>query len=167
MFRMSRSSISESRNFSDTSAMDDIEIPAFLRKQDDASVTVLKDLHTPRKKESTNDAGATQIVAAFNAAASKGQGFRQTLRGVFDLNLLKSIEIAVVKASKHAGNATKAWACYLLWCHQKQDPSTELSQAAMALLMDVLKGLDPDKQALAFEVYEAHAASQSSVKVTP
>lgn len=167
MFRKSRSSISESRSLSDASFMDNFEIPKFLRKQDNSSVTVLQDLHTPRREEHKDDAGSAQIVGAFNAAATKGQGFRQTLRGVFALNLLTSIEMAVVKASKHAGNATKAWACYLLWCHQKQDPSTELSQAGMALVMDALKGLDPDKQALVFEVYEAHAVSQSSIKVTP
>ncbi len=32
----------------------------------------------------------------------------------------------------------------------------------MALVMDALKGLDPEKQALVLEVYEAHAVSQSS-----
>lgn len=162
VFRMSRSRISESRSFSMNSGMDDIEIPAFLRKQDDSAETQLLESIVPKRKGPKEYAGPEKIMAAFNAAASKGQGFRQTLRGVFDLNILTSIEVAVVKASKHAGNATKAWACYLLWCHQKQDPSTELSQAGIALVMDALKGLDPDKQTLVFEVYEAHAVSQSS-----
>jgi hypothetical protein len=142
--------------------MDDIEIPAFLRRQDDTTVTKVQRSIATKKVEPANDAGPEKIMAAFNAAVVKGQGFRQTLRAVFELRLLTTIEVAVVKASKDAGNATKAWACYLLWCHQKQDPATELSQAGMALIMDALKGLDPNKQALVFEVYEAHAVSQSS-----
>ena len=162
VFRMSRSRISESRSFTDTSSMDDIEIPAFLRRQDDTTVTKVQRSIATKKVEPANDAGPEKIMAAFNAAVVKGQGFRQTLRAVFELRLLTTIEVAVVKASKDAGNATKAWACYLLWCHQKQEPATELSQAGMALVMDALKGLDPNKQALVFAVYEAHAVSQSS-----
>ena len=115
----------------------------------------------PKRKGPKEYAGPEQIMAAFNAAVGKGQGFRQTLRGVFDLNLLTSIEVAVVKASKHAGNATKAWACYLLWCHQKQEKSTALSKEGVALVISALEELDRDKQALVFDVYEAHAVSQS------
>ena len=45
--------------------MDDVEIPAFLRK--------------------IVNAAPAEIIATFNKAATKGQGFRQTIRAVTDL----------------------------------------------------------------------------------
>lgn len=157
VFRMSRSSFSESRSFSSNSGMDDIEIPAFLRKQDDSSETLLNESISPSTKRPERNDGPVQIVTAFNEAAGKGQGFRQTLRAIFELQIATGIEMAVVKASKIAGNATKAWACYLLWCHQKQDKSARLNDAGLALVMDALAGLGPDDQALVFEDYETSA----------
>lgn len=104
--------------------MDTFEIPDFLRRVIDAS---------PAK-----------IIATFNKAATKGQGFRQTLRAVTDLSLDEGLCKLIAEVANHIGGPVKAWACYLLWLHDSKRPNLQLTTEARALALDQIRSVSPD-----------------------
>ena len=104
--------------------MDDFEIPAFLRK----IITAVP----------------AEIIASFNEAATKGQGFRQTLRAVTDLSLDEGLSKLIAEVANHIGGPVKAWACYLLWLHDSNRPSLQLTAEARALALDQTHSVSPD-----------------------
>lgn len=102
--------------------MNGFEIPAFLRKNVHA---------TP-----------AEIIAAFNQAATQGQGFRQTLRAVTDLSLDEGLCKRIAEVARHVGGPLKGWACYLLWLHERGDSALTLSASALAVVEGQVKAID-------------------------
>jgi hypothetical protein len=115
--------------------MDDFEIPAFLRK----IITAVP----------------AEIVASFNKAATKGQGFRQTLRAVTDLSLDEGLCKLITEVANHIGGPVKAWACYLLWLHDSNRPSLQLTTEARALALDQIRSVSPDDLGKANSMFSA------------
>ena len=120
--------------------MDDFEIPAFLRK----IITAVP----------------AEIIASFNKAATKGQGFRQTLRAVTDLSLDEGLCKLIAEVANHIGGPVKAWACYLLWLHDSNRPSLQLTTEARALALDQIRSISLDDLGKANSMFFAQTKAE-------
>jgi hypothetical protein len=152
-------------------ALDEIELPAFLRRDDatarDASPGRMRfgidrrtEVHEPGPAQAllAGKAAAFGIVRAFNAAVQPGLGFRQVLRAVtehpLDPRILKAVEVA----AGFAGTRIKGWACFLLWVHQLDVPEARLSADALALVTAQLQGVDVEQQRTVRPLFEVATA---------
>lgn len=139
-WRSSRSSSAAKVDALASGGMDDFEIPAFLRKNVHA---------TP-----------AEVIAAFNQAAAKGQGFRQTLREVTDLSLDDGLCKLIVEAARPVGGALKAWACYLLWLHNSNQPGLQLTPEARGLALEQVRSISSESLAKANSMFLAQSTTQ-------
>lgn len=118
--------------------MDDFEIPDFLRKNGHAS--------------------SAEIIAAFNRAVTQGQGFRKTLRAVTDLSLQDRLCSLIVEVARHVGGPLKAWACYLLWLHDSNQPGLQLTAEARALALDQTRSVSSAAMTEANSIFSVQSA---------
>lgn len=135
----------------------DFDVPAFLRNPSD-SRTQWCEPEAARPEE---------IVAAFNAAASRNQPLRPTLRAVTALNLSTSLLQSIENAALKLGGPVKAWACYLLWLHGKGIPELKLSSQGLALATDHAKGIAPDAWAICVQIFEHQESEGQSTCQRP
>jgi hypothetical protein len=152
-------------------SMEEIEIPAFLRKDEaaarDATPRRLRfgidrraEVHEPAPGQAllAGKAAAFGIVSAFNAAVQPGLSFRQVLRAVtehpLDPRILKAVEVA----ADFAGTRIKGWACFLMWVHQLNAPEARLSDEALALVTAQLQGVDVQQQRTVTPLFEVATA---------
>ena len=126
--------------------MDDFEIPAILRKNVHA---------TP-----------AEIIAAFNQAATQGQGFRQTLRAVTDLSLDDSLCRLIIEVARNAGGPMKAWACYLLWLHESGNTTLTLSSSALSIVGGQVKAIDAATRAAIDKTFAERATALETMHQT-
>jgi Ca-activated chloride channel family protein len=154
-----------------SSGMDEIEIPAFLRRGH-----IAQDPPAPGRMRFGVDRGAGRRDAAvaettlsrrqaafamlrtFNDAVQPGLSFRQVLRSVTDQVCDPQIRQVVESAAALAGSQIKAWACFLMWVHQMNAPEAQLSDAAHALVWNQLQHLDVQQQEAAIGAFEAVVA---------
>ncbi len=120
--------------------MDDVEIPAFLRK-------IISTV-------------PAEIIATFNKAAKKGQGFRQTIRPVTDLTLEEGLCRLIAEVANLVGGPLKAWACCLLWLHDHNRPSLQLTAEARALALDQARSVSPDSLVQANSMFSAQIKAE-------
>ncbi len=120
--------------------MDDVEIPAFLRK--------------------IVNAAPAEIIATFNKAATKGQGFRQTIRAVTDLSLDEGLCKLIAEVANLIGGPLKAWACYVLWLHGSNRSSLQLTAQARALALDQARAVSPDSLVQANSMFSAQIKAE-------
>jgi len=120
--------------------MDDVEIPAFLRK--------------------IVNAAPAEIIATFNKAATKGQGFRQTIRAVTDLSLDEGLCKLIAEVANLIGGPLKAWACYVLWLHDSNRASMQLTAEARALALDQARSVSPDALVQANSMFSAQTTAE-------
>ena len=152
-------------------SMEEIEVPAFLRKDEAAARDA-----TPRRlrfgidrREEAHESARGQaslagkvaafgIVSAFNAAVQPGLSFRQVLRTVtehpLDPRILKAVEVA----ADFAGTRIKGWACFLMWVHELNVPEARLSDEALALVTAQLQGVDVEQQRTVTPLFEVATA---------
>ena len=95
------------------------------------------------------------IVAAFNAAARQGVNFLQGLQSVTALSLGYSLQISIKEAADQVGGLLRAWACYLLWLHERGRPELQLNPVALALVLEQMLGLDPKLRAATHQAFAA------------
>jgi Ca-activated chloride channel family protein len=156
------------------SGMDDIEIPAFLRKQTDSD-TEPASIHTKRSSASPlppERPSPTQVrspqpsryelelvlnermgpghlvqilVNDFNQVALRHTQFRSALATCLRLNHGKYLEWLVTCHMTAAGSAAPVWALFIQWAADKF--SLPLDRHAQRLLRDFLKAVNPELQA--------------------
>jgi hypothetical protein len=154
-----------------SSGMDEIEIPAFLRRGH-----IAQDPPAPGRMRFGVDRGAGRRDAApakvalsrrqaafamlrtFNDAVQPGLSFRQVLRSVTDQVCDPQIRQAVESAAAIAGSQIKAWACFLMWVHELNAPEARLSDAALALVQAQLQRVDAQQQQTVMPLFELATA---------
>jgi hypothetical protein len=149
--------------------MDEIDIPAFLRRRGsdgddhDEALKPMRfgvDRQAQAREPIATEAfpigrhAAVQIVRIFNAAVRPGLSFRQALRSVTESTPDPRILRAVEAVSSLVGTRIKAWSCFLIWAHRLNIPGSALSDAALALVTAQLHGVDVQPQESARALFE-------------
>lgn len=155
----------------DSEGPDEIGIPAILRRNAESTALSMKlgalrlmefmvDRLAPSKAQPALEgrAAAFDIVRTFNSAVQPGLSFRQVLRSVTERSLDPRILMAVEHAAESAGTRVKGWACFLLWVHHLNAPEAQLSDAALALVMAQLQGVDARRQFAVTPLFEVATA---------
>jgi hypothetical protein len=146
-----------------SSGMDDIEIPAFLRKAaDDTSQSVEKTAPTAQQKSvkpaQTPQASADELIATlhswptqghpvqtllsdFNLVAMNHTQFRSALAVCLKSNQAGYLQWLVMKHMKAAGSAAPVWAVFIAWAAEHF--SVHLDRHADRLLRDFMKSIKP------------------------
>lgn len=120
--------------------MDDIEIPAFLRKQtEDADTTPLR---SNSEKPSQN--ALIELVMTFNQAALNHNQFRSALAVCLRTNAANQLQSLVAKHLQAAGSAAPIWAVVISWAAMHF--SIPLERHAERLLRDFLKTVKSEIQ---------------------
>jgi Ca-activated chloride channel family protein len=155
------------------SNMEEIDIPAFLRRQDNVQrrpesasapsmrFGVVRPAHGaagPSDVSVLAKLAPREIVRAFNEAVQPGLSFRQVLRTVTERAPDPQAVVVVARAKDHVGSLIKAWACFLMWVHQLNVHEVRLSDAALALVEEQLKQLDIQEREDAMGEFDALAA---------
>lgn len=152
-----------------SAGMDDIEIPAFLRKAADTTVddTRPAEKSTPpgqwqsAKPNQTPQASADELIATlrswphqshpvqtlvsdFNLVAMNHNQFRSALAVCLGTNPVGYLQWLVMKHMKAAGSAAPVWAVFIAWAAEIF--SIHLDRHAERLLRDFLKSVNPAVQ---------------------
>jgi hypothetical protein len=106
------------------------------------------------------NAAPAEIIATFNKAATKGQGFRQTIRAVTDLSLDEGLCKLIAEVASLIGGPLKAWACYVLWLHGSNRSSLQLTAQARALALDQARAVSPDSLVQANSMFSAQIKAE-------
>jgi Ca-activated chloride channel family protein len=154
--------------------MDDIEIPAFLRKQGDSDPVpasspnkTVKERPQPPERPSTTQDRSPQpsrhelilvlnepmgpkhpvqiLVNDFNQVALRHTQFRSALATCMRTNHVTYLEWFVTRHMIAAGSAAPVWALFIQWAADKY--SLPLDRHAQRLLRDFLKAVSPELQA--------------------
>jgi hypothetical protein len=110
--------------------MDDLEIPAFLRRQS----ANYQRIGSGDRRE--------QIITTFNSSIARGLNLRQALRNVMALDLEFDLIAVIQDAVQRVGSMTTAWACYLLWLSEDSKVSVRLSGEARQAIEQRLATMD-------------------------
>jgi len=110
--------------------MDNIEIPAYLRRQ------------SASYQQTGSGDRREQIITTFNTSIARGLNLRQALRNVMALDLEFDLIAAIQDAVQRVGSMTTAWACYLLWLSDESNVSVRLSGEARQAIEQRLGAMD-------------------------
>ena len=152
-----------------SSGMDDIEIPAFLRKSADtfnhvmtpsaqkanpAQANSAKQSKTPQPSADeliatlrnwpSHNHPVQTLVSDFNLAALDNNQFRAALAICLRTNQAGYLQWLVMKHMKAAGSAAPVWAVFIAWAAETF--SIQLDRHAERLLRDFLKSVQPTVQ---------------------
>jgi hypothetical protein len=127
-----------------STGMDDIEIPAFLRKQADAispstptQQRVLTDEVWPDKKTPT-EASKVDIALALNSAALQASSFRIALQQTLKLNMPGNYATVIIDLTKVTKDSATSWALLFEWLFGDIEQSGLLDRHAQRLLRSQL-----------------------------
>jgi Ca-activated chloride channel family protein len=129
-------------------AMEDFEVPAFLRKG------------TPPVTPSQLLARA--IIKVFHDALDDGHEYRQAIRLVANAKFDVPLEPAIEAAKAVVKSSLKAWGCLLMWASDKAGYTHGFTDHTLLLVMGQLSGVDEDKQAEARALIDELLATQNS-----
>ena len=128
-----------------SAGMDDIEIPAFLRKQADAispstptQQRVLTDDGWPAKPTPT-EASKFDIALALNTAALQASSFRIALQQTLKLNMPANYAAVIIDLTKVTKDSATSWALLFEWLFGDIEQSGLLDRHAQRLLRSQLK----------------------------
>jgi hypothetical protein len=127
-------------------AMEDFEVPAFLRKG------------TPPVTPSQLLARA--IIKVFHDALDDGHEYRQAIRLVANAKFDVPLEPAIEAAKKVVKTPLKAWSCLLMWASDKAGYTHGFTDHSLILVMRQLSVLSEADQAKANEVIEQLLTAQ-------
>lgn len=140
VWRTSRSASAARVDGMSSVGMDDIEIPAFLRKQtDDTDSTPVR---SNNGKPSQN--ALIELVMAFNQAALSHNQFRSALAVCLRTNAANQLQSLVAKHLQAAGSAAPIWAVAISWAAERF--SITIERHAERLLRDFLKTVKSEIQ---------------------
>jgi hypothetical protein len=128
-----------------SSGMDDIEIPAFLRKQADAispntptQQRVLTEEEWP-EEQASSEATKVDIALALNTAALHASSFRIALQQTLKLNLPGNYAAVIIDLTKVTKDSATSWALLLEWLFGDIEKSGLLDRHAQRLVRSQLK----------------------------
>jgi hypothetical protein len=158
-----------------SSRMDELDIPAFLRKQDapenKARPSRLR-FGIDRTAEPLDSsashvvplemASVHAIVSSFNSGVRPGVPFRIVLHNVVVRPVHPQITSAIEQAAAAIGTRLQAWACLLIWVHRMNAAHAQLIDAALTLVTDQLRHVDDRRQNAAIAIFEAMLVQRSN-----
>lgn len=133
--------------------LDDFEIPASLRRDPDST-------HQMGRTNSDSEhhyATAEQIVAAYNTSAVQAPSFLSALRAVTALPLSASLRQAIGNVAVKVGRTGKAWACYLLWLHEKGVPGLSVNAEGLAFATGQATDMTSEMKEVCARIFEIEA----------
>jgi len=157
-----------------SNSMDQIDIPAFLRRPDAREDKVPPSRmrfgidRTAEPVDSTAShvvpfemAAVHAIVSSFNSGVRPGLPFRIVLHAVVLRAVHPQITSAIEQAAAAIGTRLQAWACLLIWVHRMYAAHARLSDAALTLVTDQLRHVDDQRQNAAIAIFEAMSVQRS------
>lgn len=129
-----------------STGMDDIEIPAFLRKQAPTLDEMIpysqanKEVHH-KDTQSTKPSEATKvdIALALNNASLHASSFRIALQQTLKLNMPNNYAAVIIDLTKHTKDSATSWALLFEWLFGEIEKSGLLDRHAQRLLRSQLK----------------------------
>jgi len=145
VWRTSRTQTADKVDGMSSAGMDDIEIPAFLRKQADAispstptQQRVLTNDGWPDKPKPT-EASKFDIALALNTAALQASSFRIALQQTLKLNMPVNYAAVIIDLTKITKDSATSWALLFVWLFGDIEKSGLLDRHAKRLLRNQLK----------------------------
>ena len=145
VWRTSRTQTADKVDGMSSAGMDDIEIPAFLRKQADAispstptQQRVLTNDGWPDKPKPT-EASKFDIALALNTAALQASSFRIALQQTLKLNMPVNYAAVIIDLTKITKDSATSWALLFVWLFGDIEKSGLLDRHAKRLLRSQLK----------------------------
>jgi hypothetical protein len=147
VWRTNRTHIASKVDGMASTGMDDIEIPAFLRKQAPSldemvqgsktapSHTHAKDMQSAEPVEATK----IDIAMAFNTASLQASSFRIALQHTLKLNMPSNYATVIIDLTKATKDSATSWALLLQWLFGDIEQSGLLDRHAKRLLRNQLK----------------------------
>jgi len=141
----SRSAASASVDALSCSAMDDFEVPAFLRKTVDVSDSAPRGRKSMSRKQSKAiKATALALLQTFEASAQTVLAPQRFVRKLAAMNLPDDLAIMIGDLTAILGTATRAWAVVLQWLAERLTDQITLSRQSERLLRNALKDEAPE-----------------------
>jgi hypothetical protein len=145
VWRTSRTQTADKVDGMSSAGMDDIEIPAFLRKQADVispstptQQRVLTNDGWPDKPKPT-EASKFDIALALNTAALQASSFRIALQQTLKLNMPVNYAAVIIDLTKITKDSATSWALLFVWLFGDIEKSGLLDRHAKRLLRSQLK----------------------------
>jgi Ca-activated chloride channel family protein len=145
VWRTSRTQTADKVDGMSFAGMDDIEIPAFLRKQADVispstptQQRVLTNDGWPDKPKPT-EASKFDIALALNTAALQASSFRIALQQTLKLNMPVNYAAVIIDLTKITKDSATSWALLFVWLFGDIEKSGLLDRHAKRLLRSQLK----------------------------
>jgi len=190
-WRSNRSRVAARVDAMANAGMDDIEIPAFLRKQTDSdpvpasspNKTVEERPQPPERPSTTKDRSPHPsrheliqvlnepmgpkhpvqiLVNLFNQVALNHTRFRSALATCMRSNHVTYLEWLVIRHMTAAGSAAPVWALFIQWAADKY--GLLLDRHALRLLRDFLKAVSPELQAAVLRDLEGAVGSTTATQ---
>ena len=148
-----------------SAGMDDIEIPAFLRKQPD-SINLRAESSicpsAPSVKKPANEATMQDIASTLNAAALKTTTFRQALQQTLKLNVPSEYAQIIIDLTKETKDSATSWALLFEWLFSKDRYDLLLDKHAQRLLRSQLTLASNEIQERSRELFERSLVAPAS-----
>ena len=134
VWRTNRTQVAAKVDGMASAGMDDIEIPAFLRKQADGPDLNIPALMTPAPKANLQD-----WITTFNSVALHNTTFRQALQQTLKLWLPSEYTQVIIDLTQHTKDSAISWALLFEWLLGESGQEKLLDKHAQRLLRSQLK----------------------------
>ena len=165
VWRTSRTQSASTKDGMASAGMDDIEIPAFLRKQSD-SINLRAESSicpsAPSVKKPASEATIQDIASTLNAAALKTTTFRQALQQTLKLNVPSEYAQIIIDLTKETKDSATSWALLFEWLFSKDRYDLLLDKHAQRLLRSQLKLASNEIQERSRELFERSLVAPAS-----
>jgi len=177
VWRTSRTQSAAKVDGMSSNGMDDIEIPAFLRKQADSSdaslvsqmVSKVNDWVAPNKphqstvltnadrtlKPAPSEASREDMAMALNKASLQASSFRIALQQTLKLNMPSNYAAVIIELTKLTKDSATSWALLFEWLFGDIEQSELLDRHAQRLLRSQLKLASDDVRERSKERFES------------
>ncbi len=137
-----------------SAGMDDIEIPAFLRKQADSSDQQVQSSTTVPDEASSSEATKVDIAMALNTAALQASSFRIALQQTLKLKTPGHYAALIIELTKVTKDSATSWALLFEWLFGDIEQSSLLDRHAKRLLRSQLKLVSQEMQECSKDLFE-------------
>jgi hypothetical protein len=129
-----------------SAGMDDIEIPAFLRKQADSSGEFAQSSSTSHSEPAHAEASLDDIANAFNVASLQATSFRVALQQTLKIDMPQHYAQFIIDLTKHTQDSATSWALLFQWLFGSSEEVSLLDRHALRLLRSQLQLATADMQ---------------------
>jgi hypothetical protein len=145
-----------------STGMDDIEIPAFLRKQAPSLDEMVQSSKAARdvqymdiKSTEPLEATKVEIATALNTASLQASSFRIALQHTLKLNMPSNYAAVIIELTKLTKDSATSWALLFEWLFGDIEQSGLLDRHAQRLLRSQLKLASDDVRERSKERFES------------